>query len=88
MTHYTEEQIMIRAMPCPRCGAAPRFHCNRKPAKNGLIKNHQARQFLWHDFVKSAAETKQVSVFDRYHHLINGNPRLEHEVLDDYDELT
>jgi len=50
---YSEEQIFIRAMPCPKCGAAPREHCNRKPLENGMIKNHQERLWAWHQFVKS-----------------------------------
>ena len=46
MTHYTEEQIMIRSMPCPECGAKPRQHCFRKPKQNGLIINHQDTFFV------------------------------------------
>ena len=52
--YYTEEQIMIRAMPCPDCFAKPREHCKRKPRQNGLIRNHQDRQILFHEFIKSA----------------------------------
>tara|TARA_B100000963_G_scaffold273400_1_gene241598 strand:+ start:8358 stop:8597 length:240 start_codon:yes stop_codon:yes gene_type:complete len=52
MTHYTDEQIMIRAMPCPKCGALPRQHCYRKPSKDGRIKNHNERQLVWHEHVK------------------------------------
>jgi len=54
---YTEEQIMIRSMPCPTCFAKPRHHCKRKPREDGKIKNHQERQWLWHDFVKSSKKT-------------------------------
>jgi hypothetical protein len=53
MTEYTEEQIFIRSMPCPKCGAKPRDHCKRKPKENGTISSHQDRQMIWHQFVKS-----------------------------------
>ena len=52
MTPYTEEQILIRSMPCPKCGALPRQHCHRKPSKDGRIKNHNERQLVWHEHVK------------------------------------
>lgn len=50
--NYTEEQILIRSMPCPKCGALPRHHCNRKPSEDGKIKNHNERQLFWHKHVK------------------------------------
>jgi hypothetical protein len=59
---YTEEQIMIRSMPCPTCFAKPRHHCKRKPREDGGIKNHQERQWLWHDFVKSCKKTGLVQL--------------------------
>lgn len=59
---YTEEQIMIRAMPCPNCFAKPRNHCKRKPREDGGIKNHQERQWLWHDFIKSSVKTGLVKL--------------------------
>ena len=52
MTLYSEEQIFIRAMRCPKCNAAPREHCKRKPRQNGMIKSHQERMWAWHQFVK------------------------------------
>tara|TARA_B100001059_G_C17819925_1_gene577603 strand:- start:1597 stop:1869 length:273 start_codon:yes stop_codon:yes gene_type:complete len=54
MTHkfkYTDEQIMIRAMPCPKCFAKPRELCKRKPKANGMVRNHEERMFLFHDHV-------------------------------------
>lgn len=59
MTHYSEEQIFIRAMPCPKCGAKPREHCNRKPKEDGTIKNHQERMWAWHQFAKGAPDRKE-----------------------------
>jgi hypothetical protein len=56
MTLYSEEQIFIRAMRCPKCNAAPREHCNRKPRENGTIKNHQERMWAWHQFVKKGGQ--------------------------------
>jgi len=66
MTHYSEEQIFIRAMPCPKCGAKPREHCNRKPKEDGTIKNHQERMWAWHQFAKSQPQRsrKSFSVID------------------------
>mgnify|MGYP003682004381 CR=1 FL=1 len=61
---YTDEQIMIRAMPCPNCYAKPRQLCDRRPNKNGMIINHQDRQLLFHDFIKSIAATGFVEVHD------------------------
>lgn len=58
MTHYTDEMIMIRAMPCPKCGARPREHCKRKPNKDGRIKNHEQRMWYWHQFIKSLNNDK------------------------------
>lgn len=55
MTHYTDEQIMIRAMPCPKCFAKPRQLCKRKPNKNGIIRNHEERMLLFHDHVKECS---------------------------------
>jgi hypothetical protein len=52
MTNYTDEQIMIRAMPCPKCFAQPRELCKRKPQKNGIVRNHHDRQKLFHDHIK------------------------------------
>ncbi len=54
---YTEEQIMIRSMPCPTCFAKPRQHCKRPPKEDGKIINHKERQWLWHDFVRSCVKT-------------------------------
>ena len=51
MTHYTDEQIMIRAMPCPVCFAAPRQLCDRRPQKNGIVRNHYERMELFHKHV-------------------------------------
>jgi hypothetical protein len=51
MTQYTEEQIMIRAMPCPKCFAQPRELCNRKPQENGIVRNHRERMELFHEHV-------------------------------------
>jgi hypothetical protein len=63
MTHYSEEQILIRAMPCPKCGVKPREHCKRKPhPETGKIKNHQERQMLWHQFVKSVQAGKKPNI--------------------------
>jgi hypothetical protein len=53
---YTEEKIMIRAMPCPKCGAKPREHCKRPPREDGLIRNHNERMLLWHKFIKVTQE--------------------------------
>jgi hypothetical protein len=54
MADYTEEMIMIRAMPCPSCGALPRQHCERPPNPHtGRIKNHAERQMLFHKFIKN-----------------------------------
>ena len=55
MTPYTDEQIMIRAMPCPKCFAKPRQLCKRKPNKNGIIRNHEERMLLFHDHVKECS---------------------------------
>lgn len=88
MTHYTEEQIMIRSMPCPECGARPRQHCFRKPKQNGLIINHQDRQMLWHDFVKSVNAQGRV---DLYNNITWSIPRKEHQdqffVIDRHDKF-
>jgi hypothetical protein len=51
MTNYTDEQIMIRAMPCPKCFARPRELCNRKPQENGIVRNHRERMELFHEHV-------------------------------------
>ena len=79
MTHYSEEKIMIRAMPCPKCGVMPREHCKRKPDENGVIKNHQERMWLWHNFVKSAKLSKQVDLYQTQSFFIKGHS--------DYNEL-
>lgn len=53
--NYTDEQIMIRAMPCPECFAKPREFCKRKPDKNGMIRNHHERQKLFHRHVSEVS---------------------------------
>lgn len=70
---YTEEQILIRAMPCPECGAEPRKHCKRKPSQNGRIRSHESRMLLWHEFVKSANATKQVDLYQSQSFFIKGH---------------
>jgi len=55
MTQYTEEQIMIRAMPCPKCFAQPRELCNRKPQENGIVRNHRERMELFHEHVSQVS---------------------------------
>lgn len=62
---YTEEQIMIRAMPCPDCFAKPRELCRRKLNKNGIIRNHESRQWLFHKFIQSAKTHGFVDLFGR-----------------------
>tara|TARA_Y100001938_G_C8085054_1_gene431450 strand:+ start:945 stop:1223 length:279 start_codon:yes stop_codon:yes gene_type:complete len=52
---YTDEQIMIRAMPCPKCFAQPRELCKRKPTANGIVRNHEERMHLFHDHVKECS---------------------------------
>ena len=68
MTQYSEEKIFIRAMPCPKCGAKPREHCRRKPKEDGTIKNHQERQYAWHQFAKANSRQKnyEFSLIDSY----------------------
>ena len=61
---YTEEQIMIRAMPCPDCNAKPRQLCDRRPKQNGLILNHQARQLYFHEFIKKTSPKKRTRIPD------------------------
>jgi hypothetical protein len=75
---YTEEQVMIRAMPCPECGADPRKFCKRKPNQNGRIRSHEARMLLWHEFVKSAVATKQVDLWQCESHFIKGHPDYDY----------
>lgn len=60
---YTDEQIMIRAMPCPDCFAKPRELCRRKPNKDGIIRNHEDRQLLFHKFIQSAKTHGSVDLF-------------------------
>jgi hypothetical protein len=36
MTNYTDEQIMIRAMPCPECFAQPREYVKENHKKTVL----------------------------------------------------
>tara|TARA_B100000963_G_scaffold212481_1_gene185148 strand:+ start:523 stop:753 length:231 start_codon:yes stop_codon:yes gene_type:complete len=68
MTNYTEEQIMIRAMPCPKCFAQPRELCDRKPQENGIVRNHRERMELFHKHVSTVSygyyyfDTYRVSV--------------------------
>lgn len=75
MTDYTEEQIMIRAMPCPKCGVKPRIHCKRNPhPETNKIKNHQERQMLWHQFVKNVnAENPHTWRSDDWHPIDYGD---------------
>lgn len=84
MTNYTEEMIMIRAMPCPKCGVMPRDPCNRKPKENGLIANHQERMWLWHDFVKSAKLLKRLDLYGMQSFFIKGN--TDYDMLVDQDD--
>tara|TARA_A100001201_G_C3998003_1_gene173653 strand:+ start:445 stop:696 length:252 start_codon:yes stop_codon:yes gene_type:complete len=65
MTHYTDEQIMIRAMPCPKCFAQPRELCNRKAQENGIVRNHRERMELFHDHV--AQVNSGLMWFETYH---------------------
>jgi hypothetical protein len=87
MTHYSEEQTFIRAMPCPKSGAMPRKHCNRKPNENGVIKNHQERMWLWHNFVSSVKASKQVDLYQTRSFLIKGHSDYD-ELIDTYDEFS
>jgi hypothetical protein len=64
MTNYTEEQIMIRAMPCPYCFAQPRELCDRKPQENGIVRNHRERMELFHKHVSNV--TYGYYYFDTY----------------------
>ena len=66
---YSDEQLMIRAMPCPICYAKPRKFCKREPNKNGIIKSHKERQFLFNEFVKSSHEIGGVFLYNREMHL-------------------
>lgn len=63
MTNYTDEQIMIRAMPCPKCFAQPRELCKRKPQKNGIVRNHHERQKLFHDHIAQVARGRMLFEF-------------------------
>ena len=86
MTHYqySEEQIFIRAMPCPRCGAAPREHFKRKPRDNGMIKNHQERLWEWHQFVKRQRPKPRPHLKEKFKG--SGKPYLS--LIDDDDKFS
>jgi hypothetical protein len=86
MTHYTEEQIFIRAMPCPKCGAMPREHCIRKVKDDGTIKNHQERMWLWHDFVKSTKALKRVDLYGMTSFYVKGHEFYD-QVVDQDDKF-
>jgi len=56
---YSEEQILIRSVPCPSCGAQPRQFCFRPPKKTtGKISSHNERMLLWHKVVNRWKEKK------------------------------
>lgn len=80
---YSEEQIFIRAMPCPKCGAAPREHCNRKPKDNGMIKNHQERLWEWHKFVQSKRTESSVS----FRMNLSQSGKMTLDLIDDDDKF-
>lgn len=87
MTRYTDEQIMIRAMPCPTCGAKPRQHCKRKPAESGIIKNHQHRQLYWHQFAKRASSNIPDDFGKSRKDYTSDRTLIDDTMVDAYDEF-
>ena len=68
MTHYTDKQIMIRAMPCPDCSAKPMDHCNSFPdEKSGFIKNHEKRVELFDQFLKLSELRGHITIVNLDH---------------------
>lgn len=81
---YSDEQIFIRAMPCPKCGAAPREHCYRKREQNGMIKNHQERMWEWHKFVKQQEPKPRPHQKRKF----KGSDKLYLSLIDDDDKFS
>jgi len=79
---YTDEQIMIRAMPCPTCFAKPRELCKRKPKANGMVRSHEERMLLFHDHVMECSHGK---MFFETHSV--ATTKKHYDELNEYESL-